>query len=84
MMIFCNCSIGVVAIPQERIYKTTQASNQITISYDGGEMTWLDEERYVRKISYEKVVFETEELATANMQDFYRACRDGKSVFYFG
>lgn len=84
MTIFFNNSKGTVAIPYGRIYEISQHGNIISISYDGGEMTWLDEEKFVKKISVDNIFFDNENFANNQMRGFYKACENNKGAFFFG
>jgi len=84
MTIFFNNSEGTNSIPYNRVYSISQSGTKIYISYDGGELTWLDEEKFVPKINVETVNFDSEALANQQMRSFYRACENNKGAFFFG
>lgn len=84
MVIFGNNSSGTFSIPFARVYQISQRGKIISISYQGGEFTWLDEEKFVPKINHEDIHFDTEELANIQMRAFYKACETNKGAFFFG
>lgn len=84
MTIFFNSLKGTVAIPFSRVIEISQRGNTITIAYDGKELTWLDEEKFVPKINIEDIKFDTDNLANMQMRSFYKACDSNKAAFFFG
>ena len=84
MTIFFNSLKGTASIPYSRVIEISQHGNIITITYDGKEYGWLDEEKFVPKVNSEDVKFDTDELANMQMRSFYKACENNKGAFFFG
>lgn len=83
MLIFIGSSPRFV-IPLNRIYRITQFNNTVSIYYDGGEMTWLDDSQYAKKVEVTNISFESETQTESVMRKFYKACAENQNVFYFG
>lgn len=83
MMIFFGDE-SKVAIPSSRIYKVLLSGNKITVYYDGGDISWLNENVAVPQILDATIYYESAELATKNFRDYYAACDLKKGAFYFG
>lgn len=83
MLLFFNSFLGVKAVPTEKIYSVEQFGEKISISYDAGEITYLENGEVVKKIEIAELEYDTTEFADLVMKDFYSAASSGSQAFDF-
>lgn len=86
MLLFTNY-LGIrIIIPLNRVYEIKASGKTITIDYDGGEITYLDNEgsAVAPKVETIKINFESEDELDKIMRQFYKACNNKAGAFFFG
>lgn len=86
MLLFTNY-LGIrIIIPLNRVYEIKASGKTITIDYDGGEITYLDNEgsAVAPKVETIRINFETEDELDKIMRQFYKACNNKAGAFFFG
>jgi len=86
MLLFTNY-LGIrIIIPLNRVYEIKASGKTITIDYDGGEITYLDNEgsAVAPKVETIRINFENEDELDKIMRQFYKACNNKAGAFFFG
>lgn len=86
MLLFTNY-LGIrIIIPLNHVYEIKASGKTITIDYDGGEITYLDNEgsAVAPKVETIKINFESEDELDKIMRQFYKACNNKAGAFFFG
>ena len=86
MLLFTNY-LGIrIIIPLNRVYEIKASGKTIAIDYDGGEITYLDNEgsAVAPKVETIKINFENEDELDKIMRQFYKACNNNAGAFFFG
>lgn len=84
MFIFAGYYVKTV-IPSNRIYDIKLIGKNITINYDNGELSFLDDScaAVAPKIASLTLTYDKEEAAVEVMRKFYKACSEKAGVFKF-
>lgn len=74
---------GNMVIPERRLISIDFVESSIKIIYDCGEFVSV-EGMYVPRVGTFKLVLSDEEEVNKIKRQFYKACKEGSQVFYFG
>lgn len=88
MVLFCNDSGLVRAIPQNCIQQIICSDVKIQINYFDGEYNYftLEGRESVSAfplIKVVKIIYGSEEIALEKMREFYKSCENNKGAFFF-
>lgn len=83
MMLFFGGEIKT-AIPESRVFKMMLVGKELTVFYNSGDISWIDDNTTVPQLGDITVRYDTEELAVQNFRDYFAACEKKKGAFYFG
>lgn len=75
--------VGDTVISERRLINVVFLENVIKVNYDGGEMLEVAGQMYPR-IETLRLVLENAEEVNKVKRQFYKACKEGLNVFYFG
>lgn len=71
-----------VVIPLNRVYDIVTSSCSVFINYECGDIVSV-EGTFQKKIETVRVVFDSSDEVNKIMRQFFKACRDNVSAFYF-
>ena len=83
MLLFTGSDSRVV-IPLNRVYNIVTSGCSIIINYDCGDLIWLAESHYEKKIETTRVTLDSPDEVDKVMRQFYKACNANSGAFYFG